>query len=113
MGGGAPVGASALPGGMDMAAAQGGGQPGGFPTGMGVDALLRQQAAAEQSRALQAQEAALMLQKVQSMTHGRVGMPGDLRMGMGPQYGGGPMGLHMQQSMMRGSQPMGGPGGRG
>lgn len=102
--------APALAGGMEMAGQGGGGQPGGFPAGMGVDAILRQQA--EQSRALQAQEAALMLQKVQSMAHGRVGMPG---MGMGPQvaYGGGPMGLHMQQSMMRGSQPGGGRGKEG
>jgi hypothetical protein len=91
-------------GGMDM---QGGVGAGGFG-GMGVDAILRQQA--EQSRALQAQEAALMLQKVQSMAHGRVGMPS---MGMGGQgaYGGGAMGLHMQPGMMRGSQA--GPGGRG
>ena len=56
-----------------------------------------------------------MLQKVQSMAHGRVGMPG---MSMAPQgYAGGPMGLHMQQNMMRGPQPgasMGGAaGGRG
>ena len=98
-------------GGMDMGNAPGGGPAGGFPAGMGVDVILRQQA--EQSRALQAQEAALMLQKVQSMAHGRVGMPG---MGMAPHGaygGGGPMGLHLQQNMMRGPQPGGGPGGRG
>eukprot|EP00277_Geminigera_cryophila_P018714 CAMPEP_0179459692 /NCGR_PEP_ID=MMETSP0799-20121207/42977_1 /TAXON_ID=46947 /ORGANISM="Geminigera cryophila, Strain CCMP2564" /LENGTH=708 /DNA_ID=CAMNT_0021261667 /DNA_START=161 /DNA_END=2287 /DNA_ORIENTATION=- len=103
-------------GGMDM---QAGPPPGGggFSAEMGVQNMLRQQA---ESRALQAQEAAIMLQKVQSMAHGRVGMPGaDLRMGMGPQgaYGGGPMGLHMQQGMMRSSQPggsmAGGPSGRG
>jgi len=103
-------------GGMDM---QAGPPPGGggFSAEMGVQNMLRQQA---ESRALQAQEAAIMLQKVQSMAHCRVGMPGaDLRMGMGPQgaYGGGPMGLHMQQGMMRSSQPGGsmggGPSGRG
>ena len=115
MGGPAP---GVLPGAaMDMqggVGAPGGmGGPGGFGAGGGVDAILRQQA--EQSRALQAQEAALMLQKVQSMAHGRVGMPG---MSMAPQgYAGGPMGLHMQQNMMRGPQPgasMGGAaGGRG
>ena len=112
---GGPPGPPALPGGMDMggAAGGGGGQPGGFPAGMGVDAILRQQAE-QQNRALQAQEAAIMLQKVQSMAHGRVGMPGgaDLsRMAMSQQYGGAPMGLHMQPSMMRGSQAMGGRGG--
>jgi hypothetical protein len=104
MGGGAVGPPGVMPGGMDMqgvGALGGVGGPGGF-AGMGVDALLRQQA--EQSRALQAQEAAIMLQKVQSMAHGRVGMPGMSMPQQGP-YAGGPMGLHMQQNMMRGPQP--------
>ena len=107
LGGGAVGPPGVMPGGgMDMqggvGALGGVGGPGGFAAGMGVDALLRQQA--EQSRALQAQEAAIMLQKVQNMAHGRVGMPGMSMSQQGP-YAGGPMGLHMQQNMMRGPQP--------
>ena len=124
--GGAATASMVLPnGGMDMQLGPGTAAGSGFPGGgMGVDAIQRQ-LAEQQSRALQhnalqqhnlqahslqAHEAALMIQKVQSMAHGRMGMPGMGISGQG--YGNPPMGLHMPPGMMR-PQTSGGAGGRG